>query len=150
MYLQLGLLSDLDGFTPHRDDLSEALAGNIDWRYDLECALQAGCYTVIHRNKVLAIGGNHGDQCWFVTSEDVSELSHRDRMRFRKIIVQFRDLLLEDYPTLWNFMWEGNNNHRRFLTSIGAVFHDQYVQMANGRFQLFTIGGAECVQSQEE
>lgn len=126
-------------FTPHEDDLNEALAAGIkpEFPHHEECVSM-----VNFRDKALAIGGNTGDQVWFVTSQSVAWLSIEERTEFRKCIVGYRDKLLKMYPTLWNFVWVGNKSHIRFLKSIGAVFHNEYTN--DGTFQLFTIGGALC------
>lgn len=87
--------------------------------------------------RLLAIGGNVGDQVWFVTDQSVRYLNHRERQEFRKCIIEYRDKMLETYPVLWNFVWLGNKSHIRFLKSIGAVFENEFT--LNGQFQLFTI-----------
>lgn len=51
--------------------------------------------------------------------------------------MEYRDMMLDVYPVLWNYVWVGNGPHKRFLKSIGAVFHEEYTQ--DGKFQLFTI-----------
>ena len=143
MLLREALPWDVWFFNPHKDDLAEASAAGIEWREDITEAVLNGCLTVFHsRHGVLAMGGNNGDQCWFVTSESISELTREERLDFRKVICEYRDSLFEQYQTLWNFVWVGNRNHIRFLKSIGAVFHEEYTASPLGeRFQLFTITG---------
>lgn len=92
--------------------------------------------------EIYAYGGNFGDCVWFLTSSLVDSLSQKHKEEFRQCIIKHRDLLLTKYPTLWNFVWEGNESHIRFLKSIGAKFHDDKwtTSVVTGEvFHLFTI-----------
>lgn len=91
---------------------------------------------------VYAYGGNQGDCVWFLTTKHTESLNHKDKLEFRSKIVRHRDHLLKDYPVLWNYVWEGNKSHIRFLKSIGAVFHDDKwtrSPVTGEVFNLFTI-----------
>ncbi|AWD92518.1 internal virion protein A [Pectobacterium phage Jarilo] len=124
---------DIYNFKPHKDDLNEALAAG----HEPSFPNPQDCVSLVHEGTVLAIGGNHEDQVWFVTSHLVDSLTTSERSRFRKLIVAYRDIMLDSYPVLWNYVWIGNKSHIRFLKTIGAEFHKEYSM--NGLFQLFTI-----------
>lgn len=144
MLLQPALPNDVDLFVPHKDDIAEAKAAGISWEDNVRDAVASGCFAVIHEaGDALALGGNQGDQCWFVTSWLIDCIDTRQRLAFRKVICEYRDKLLKDYPVLWNYVWVGNQNHMRFLRSIGATFHEEFTEspLTGERFQLFTITG---------
>lgn len=143
MILQPASLDLLEYFEPHKDDFAEAQAAGISWQANLEAAIDEGCFMVSDMGQAVAFGGNMGDQCWFVTSEVIDEYNTKARLRFRKVICEYRDMLLKDYPVLWNYVWVGNKNHMRFLRSIGATFHEEFTEspLTGERFQLFTITG---------
>lgn len=138
MFIRNTVQSDFDKFTPAYHDILEAEALGITPSFPPE----SECVTLDLGGLPLAIGGNCGDQCWFVTSDQVWRLNRTDKMKFRKVIMEYRDKMLERYDSLWNYVYVGNTPHIRFLKSIGAVFHNEYTQ--DGKFQLFTItkGGA--------
>ncbi|AZV02372.1 internal virion protein A [Pectobacterium phage Q19] len=127
--------ADIETFQPHRDDLLEAKAAG----HGVCFPIPEECVSMVHTwsGKVLAIGGNVGDQVWFVTSYLVSRLSRGERKAFRECILKYRNEMLAQYPTLWNYVWVGNTSHIRFLKTIGAVFENDFT--LNGQFQLFTI-----------
>lgn len=132
---------DVEALSPHSDDLEEALAAGIDWKANLLEAIGEHTVSLEFNGKVLAIGGNSGDQCWFVTDASTTKLPKASRLAFRRAILEYRNKMLATHKTLWNFIWVDNKNHMRFLKSIGAVFHDEYIELplTGGRFQLFTI-----------
>lgn len=133
MILRPTTLRDLESFSPSPEDLAEAqAAGHPPAFPDVTECVTLSCY-----GKPLAIGGHQGDQCWFVTDKDAWRLRPQGKRMFRKLIIQYRDELLKQYPVIWNFVWVGNTHHIRFLKTIGAVFHDEFTM--GGEFQLFTI-----------
>ncbi|MDS7436740.1 DUF2833 domain-containing protein [Klebsiella pneumoniae] len=95
------------------------------------------CVTLDHDGFPLAIGGNVGDCCWLVTSDKVEKLSLKAKLKFRKLVIEYRDQMLERYESLWNFVYIENEPHIRFLKSIGAEFQEEYT--CDGKFQLFII-----------
>lgn len=122
-------------FVPSKYDLAEAEAAGITPAFPDA----SHCVTLEHNGKALAIGGHDGNgQCWFVTSGDVLGLTKSERKEFRGFIEKHRDTLLATHEVLWNHVWIGNTPHRYFLESIGAVFHDEYLDDSK-QFQLFTI-----------
>lgn len=125
--------TDFEVFTPAHHDILEAKAAGIEPSFPDA----SECVTLSLYGFPLAIGGNCGGQCWFVTSDQVWRLSGKAKREFRKLIMEYRDKLLEKYDTLWNYVWVGNTSHIRFLKTIGAVFHEEYTR--DGQFQLFTI-----------
>lgn len=133
MFIRNTTPNDFTMFTPAYHDILEAKAMGITPSFPGA----SECVTLDHGGTPLAIGGNCGDQCWFVTSDQAWKLSRKDKMRFRKAIMEYRDKMLEKYPVLWNYVWVGNTTHIRFLKTIGAVFHEEYTR--DGQFQLFTI-----------
>lgn len=134
MYIRKTTERDLKVFRPAYHDILEAEAMGIEPSFpDV-----SECVTLVWDGECpLAIGGNHGDQCWFVTSDRVVNLTLSQRREFIELIKEYRDEMLSKYDTLWNFVWVGNHPHIKFLKSIGAVFHNEYTK--DGKFQLFTI-----------
>lgn len=133
MIIRQTVSDDFDKFTPAYHDILEAQAMGITPSFPPA----SECVTLDHGGFPLAIGGNCGDQCWFVTSDQVWRLNRKHKLDFRKLIIEYRDTMLERYDTLWNYVWIGNGPHIRFLKTIGAVFHDEFT--CDGQFQLFTI-----------
>lgn len=133
MFIRQTKSTDFEVFTPAYHDILEAKAAGITPSFPDA----SECVTLDHGGFPLAIGGNVGSQCWFVTSDQVWRLNRPNKMRFRELIIEYRDKMLEQYDTLWNYVWIGNKSHIRFLKTIGAVFHDEYE--LDGQFQLFTI-----------
>jgi len=133
MYIRKTISNDFDLFTPAYHDVLEAQAMGIEPKFPDA----SECVTLDHGGFPLAIGGNCGDQVWFVTSDQVWRLERGRKLEFRYRIMEYRDMMLDVYPVLWNFVWTGNWPHKRFLKSIGAEFHEEYTQ--DGKFQLFTI-----------
>ena len=90
---------------------------------------------------VYAYGGNQGDNVWFLTSRLVSRLSKDEKREFGLHIARYRDLMLDQFPVLWNYVWSGNKSHIRFLRLLGAKFHHEVTvsPVTGERFQLFTI-----------
>lgn len=125
--------TDFEVFQPSLDDLKEAQAAGIKPAFPDA----SKCVTLSLDGFPLAIGGHEGDQCWFVTSDQVWRLNRTMKLRFRRLICDYRDQMLSKYDSLWNYVWIGNTNHIRFLKVIGAVFHPVYTR--GGQFQLFTI-----------
>lgn len=128
--------SDFERFTPSPEDIAEAKAYGIEPSFPPS----SECVTLSLYGFPLAIGGNVGDRCWLVTSDKVEKLSLKAKLKFRKLVIEYRDQMLEQYESLWNFVYIGNEPHIRFLKSIGAVFHNEFTGDSN-QFQLFTIGG---------
>lgn len=133
MFIRQTEQDDFDKFTPAYHDILEAQALGISPSFPDA----SECVTLDLGGFPLAIGGNCGDQCWFVTSDQAWRLNMKHKLMFRKLIMQYRDQMLERYDSLWNYVWVGNEPHIRFLKSIGAVFHNEYTR--DGQFQLFTI-----------
>lgn len=141
MFIRKAWWLDVENFIPHNDDISEAVALNVDWKENLMSAVSDGdAVTLEHRGFPIAIGGNQGDQCWFVTDRSVSELTKAERYGFRKVIIEYRNKMLSKYPVLWNYVHVDNHNHIRFLKSIGAEFHeDATIELNGNHFIMFTI-----------
>lgn len=133
MFIRPTFKTDIDIFKPSREDRLEAYAAG----HDASFPDASECVTLWGNGVPLAIGGNCGDQVWFVTSYHVAGLSTTDKRKFRKLIIEYRDKMLEQYETLWNYVWVGNKSHIRFLKTIGAEFHNEFT--LDGQFQLFTI-----------
>ena len=92
--------------------------------------------------EIFAYGGNQGDNVWFLTTRMTERLSPEGKREFRQHIMEYRDQMLSQYPVLWNYVWEGNKSHIRFLKSIGAKFHDDKwtrSPVTGEVFNLFTI-----------
>ncbi|UUB18443.1 scaffold protein [Salmonella phage vB_SalS_PC192] len=128
--------TDFERFTPSPEDIAEAHAYGIEPSFPPA----SECVTMSLHGMPVAIGGNCWGQVWFVTSARVWKLSVKTRREFRKLILEYRDTMLKQYPIIWNYVWVGNKSHIKFLKSIGAVFHNEFTGDSN-QFQLFTIGG---------
>ncbi|WAK44886.1 hypothetical protein pEaSNUABM57_00004 [Erwinia phage pEa_SNUABM_57] len=128
---------DIKLFEPSPEDIAEAKAYGIEPAFPPASECVTLCISLL---MPLAIGGNSGDQVWFVTSKFAWTLEGKHKREFRKLIMEYRDLMLTKYPTIWNYVWVGNTSHIRFLKSIGAVFHNEFTGDCK-QFQLFTIGG---------
>lgn len=149
MHLREATLKAVSRFKPQHDDHMEALAAGINWKENITKAVtKGGCVMIQPFSKEqgceafpLAIGGNMGDQCWFVVSEHLERMPIKSKIEFIKLIKEYRDLMLTKYPVIWNFVWVGNKSHYRFLKAIGAEFHDEFTESprTGERFQLFTI-----------
>lgn len=133
MFIRNTVSNDFDLFTPDYHDILEAKAAGITPSFPDA----SECVTLDHGGFPIAIGGNVGGQCWFVTSDQVWRLNRKHKLEFRKLIMEYRDKMLEEQGVLWNYVWIGNTPHKRFLKTIGAVFHEVYTH--DGQFQLFTI-----------
>lgn len=125
--------TDFEVFTPAHHDILEAKAAGIEPSFPDA----SECVTLSLYGFPLAIGGNVGDRCWLVTSDKVEKLSLKAKLKFRKLVIEYRDQMLEQYESLWNFVYIGNEPHIRFLKSIGAEFQEEYT--CDGKFQLFII-----------
>lgn len=133
MFIRPTVSTDFEVFTPAYHDVLEAEAAGITPSFPDA----SECITLDLSGFPLAIGGNVEGQCWFVTSDQAWRLNRKNKMKFRRLIMEYRDKMLSKYDTLWNYVYVNNTPHIRFLKSIGAVFHEEY-QMG-GKFQLFTI-----------
>lgn len=125
--------TDFEVFTPAYHDVLEAKALGITPSFPDA----SECVTLDLNGFPLAIGGNVGDRCWLVTSDKVEKLSLKAKLKFRKLVIEYRDQMLEQYESLWNFVYIDNEPHIRFLKSIGAEFQEEYT--CDGKFQLFII-----------
>lgn len=133
MYIRQATQTDFEVFEPAHHDILEAKALGITPSFPEA----SECVVMDLKGLPLAIGGNHGDQVWFITSDQVWRLNRANKMRFHRLICEYRDQMFKQYDVLWNYVWIGNKAHIRFLKSIGAVFPDVYTR--GGQFQLFTV-----------
>lgn len=132
MYIRTTKSTDFEVFAPAHHDILEAEALGITPSFPDA----SECVTMDLNGFPLAIGGNVGDQVWFITSDQVWRLNRALKVRFHRLICEYRDAMLEVYPSIWNYVWVGNTPHIRFLKSIGAEFGET---TRNGQFQLFVI-----------
>lgn len=144
MYIRKATEQDVRSFEIAIDDINELMAH--DPRRDLESVLlshltQSSVVLTDALGTVYAYGGNQGDNVWFLTSRLVSRLSKAEKREFGLHIARYRDLMLDQFPVLWNYVWSGNKSHIRFLRLLGAKFHHEVTvsPVTGERFQLFTI-----------
>lgn len=144
MYIRKATEQDVRSFEIAIDDINELMAH--DPRRDLKSVLlshltPSSVVLVDALGTVYAYGGNQGDNVWFLTSRLVSRLSKSEKREFGHHIASYRDLMLDQFPVLWNYVWSGNKSHIRFLKLLGAKFHDEWTTspVTGERFQLFTI-----------
>lgn len=153
MYIRKATEQDVRSFEIAIDDINELMAH--DPRRDLESVLlshltPSSVVLTDALGTVYAYGGNQGDNVWFLTSRLVSRLSKAEKREFGLHIARYRDLMLDQFPVLWNYVWSGNKSHIRFLRLLGAKFHPEVtVSPVTGEsFQLFTISKEDvCVNS---
>lgn len=144
MYIRKATEQDVLSFEIAIDDVNEMMAN--DPRRDLKSVLlshltPSSVVLVDALGTVYAYGGNQGDNVWFVTSRLVSRLSKAEKREFGLHIARYRDLMLDQYGTIWNYVWSGNKSHIRFLRLLGAKFHPELIisPVTGERFHLFTI-----------
>lgn len=132
-------LREFAAYNPHRD-LMETLVGH----------LSESSVVLIHGTDVLAYGGNSGDCVWFLTDHRVNFLSYAEKLEMVEHIREYRDLMLDQYGTIWNYVWWRNKSHIRFLKRLGAKFHDEWTtsSITEESFQLFTISKEDLCASQ--
>ena len=151
MYIRKATEQDVRSFEIAIDDINELMAH--DPRRDLESVLlshltPSSVVLTDALGTVYAYGGNQGDNVWFLTSRLVSRLSKDEKREFGLHIARYRDLMLDQFPVLWNYVWSGNKSHIRFLRLLGAKFHHEVTisPVTGERFQLFTISKEDvCV-----
>lgn len=144
MYIRKATEQDVRSFEIAIDDINELMAH--DPRRDIESVLlshltPSSVVLTDALGTVYAYGGNQGDNVWFLTSRLVSRLSKDEKREFGLHIARYRDLMLDQFPVLWNYVWSGNKSHIRFLRLLGAKFHHEVTvsPVTGERFQLFTI-----------
>lgn len=144
MYIRKATEQDVRSFEIAIDDINELMAH--DPRRDLKSVLlshltPSSVVLTDALGTVYAYGGNQGDNVWFLTSSLVSRLSKAEKREFGLHIARYRDLMLDQFPVLWNYVWIGNSSHIRFLKLLGAKFHDEWITspITGERFILFTI-----------
>lgn len=144
MYIRKATEQDVRSFEIAIDDINELMAH--DPRRDLKSVLlshltPSSVVLTDALGTVYAYGGNQGDNVWFLTSSLVSRLSKAEKREFGLHIARYRDLMLDQFPVLWNYVWIGNSSHIKFLKLLGAKFHDDWTvsPVTGERFQLFTI-----------
>lgn len=144
MYIRKATEQDVRSFEISIDDINELMAN--DPRRDLKSVLlshltPSSVVLTDALGTVYAYGGNQGDNVWFLTSSLVSRLSKAEKREFGLHIARYRDLMLDQFPVLWNYVWIGNSSHIRFLKLLGAKVHDEWITspITGERFILFTI-----------
>lgn len=143
MFIRKATIQDVSRFLPTADDIKEFEANNPNrdlWE-TLRLHLTESSVVLQHRGSVLAYGGNQGDNVWFLTDHAVLFLTHREKRDFISTLSEYRDLMLDQYGTIWNYVWSGNKSHIKFLKLLGAKFHDEWTvsPVTGERFQLFTM-----------
>lgn len=153
MYIRKATEQDVLSFEIAIDDINELRAH--DPRRDLKSVLlshltQSSVVLVDAVGTVYAYGGNQGDNVWFVTSRLVSRLTKAEKREFGLHIARYRDLMLDQFPIIWNYVWSGNKSHIRFLRLLGAKFHPEVTisPVTGESFQLFTISKEEVCANQ--
>lgn len=147
MYIRKATEEDVNYFLWHlsKDDVDEALANYGTYVGMTERMLahltESSVVLTDSTGEVYAYGGNQGDNVWFLTSSQAFLLSSKRKREFIQRISEYRDLMLDQYGTIWNYVWSGNKSHIRFLKLLGAKFHDEWTTspVTGERFQLFTI-----------
>lgn len=143
MFIRKATEADLESFELSIDDIMEFSANNPnrDLKETLRLHLTESSVVLDVGGTALAYGGNQGDNVWFLTSRLTSRLTRSRKREFARLISEYRDLMLDQYGTIWNYVWSGNKSHIKFLKLLGAKFHDEWTvsPVTGERFQLFTI-----------
>ncbi|HBT4786353.1 TPA: DUF2833 domain-containing protein [Klebsiella variicola subsp. variicola] len=95
-------------------------------------------YTLIHNDSVIAIGGDVNGNSWFLTSNVLGTLTKEQKKEFIEIMNQHKEKVLDESGIIWNYVWEGNITHLRFLKRIGAEFPSDTVNVPE-QFKYFEI-----------
>ena len=143
MYIRKATLQDASRIVISGDDLMEfnAYDPNRDLTATLISHLSESSVVLTHNGSVLAYGGNSGDCVWFLTDDRVNYLAYAEKLCMLETIKRYRDLMLDQYGTIWNYVWVNNKSHIKFLKRLGAEFHESWTESptTGERFQLFTI-----------
>lgn len=153
MYIRKATLQDVSRLVLSGDDLREFEAYNPyrDLNETLMGHLTDSSVVLVDGANVLAYGGNLGDCVWFLTDQRVNFLSYTKKMEMLERIKAYRDLMLDQYGTIWNYVWVGNKSHIKFLKRLGAKFHDDKRSVSGKTeesFMLFTISKEDVCASQ--
>lgn len=156
MYIRKATEEDVHYFLWHlsKDDVNESLANfgtYVGMNERMLSHLTESSVVLTNRiGEIYAYGGNQGDNVWFLTSGQVDLLSPKGKLDFLRCISEYRDLMLDQYGTIWNYVWSGNKSHIRFLKVLGAKFHDEWAvsPVTGERFQLFTISKEDVCANQ--
>lgn len=78
---------------------------------------------IVHDGKILAVGGSP-DCLWFVTTTHVDNLTPRERLDMLRLLKEHLEECRErlEPAQMTNMVWEGNHQHIRLLTHLGAKF----------------------------
>lgn len=135
-------LDELKAADPHKDFQEELLSYLSD--DTLVCVDEEGY--------VWSYGGvspcEEGAMVWFLTSIALRYASRRTKIEYLRLMAKCRDDTLAKHGKIFNFIWDGNENHKEFIRHLGGTFHPIYrhSEITGEPFQLFTIGGNhECV-----
>lgn len=144
MHIRKATLQDVSRIVLSGDDLREFAAYNPyrDLTETLIGHLTESSVVLVDGSNVLAYGGNSGDCVWFLTDQRVNSLSYSKKLEMLEHIKSYRDLMLDQYGTIWNYVWVGNKSHIKFLKRLGAEFHNDKRSVSNiteESFVLFTI-----------
>lgn len=131
-------IDELEASEPHRN-LEEVLLSSVDDA--LVCVDEEGC--VFSYGGIVPTPDVGGAIVWFLSSYSLREMSPRSKAKYLRIMRQWRDNTVEKYGSIYNFVWNGNENHKEFIRHLGGTFHDiyRYSPFTAEGFQLFTIGG---------
>ncbi|HFK4065584.1 TPA: phage protein Gp13 family protein [Kluyvera georgiana] len=95
-------------------------------------------HAMVHKGKTIAIGGEVGGCVWFITSCLLMTLSREDKREFINTMISHKNSVLEKEPFIYNYVWEENASHIKFLKLMGAVFPDKTEDVPE-HFKLFII-----------
>lgn len=126
-------LTDLENFRLSLGDIAEAQKLNIEYPQEALKAILKDKDTLAIENhttgEILALGGHSecrgeydGCYVWMVTSDALWRQPKAIKLEFYRIIILYRNTLIQNYLFLTNIVWKGNTRHIRFLKSIGAKF----------------------------
>lgn len=129
----------LEGFTPSLLDILEAEACGFSWQQAMG-EMGDAPLGVMHEGALLTIGGDTRGCCWFITSELIYCLGLTEKAMFIQLMKMHVEALLKRWPKLWNYVWSGNELHKKFLKKLGATFTGAgYISVSGERFDYFEI-----------
>lgn len=88
---------------------------------------------IVHDGKILAIGGSP-DCLWFITTKHVDNLTPKERIDMLRLLKEHLEECRErlEPEQMTNIVWEGNHQHIRLLTHLGARFAEDTITSPAG------------------
>lgn len=105
--------------------------------YLIEASSHYDVHTMIHDGVVMAIGGELNGCVWFLTTNFLGQSNKKIKREFIDVMNEHKERVLDETGYIWNYIWEGNKQHIKFITMMGAKFPD--VEDTPEQFKFFII-----------